>query len=191
MDDQDASHAPITEPPYGRVTNAARFAMLHAVALELLDLLESDFDVERVEPYENDEDLDQFARVPLARPTVALVPKDPGSAPLVVAFSSFPGLVVRVGRSYRLAFPSCGCDACDENAEGEADRFRRLVRAVTLGHFREYLERRGDGAATLVWEWESAGQHWREQLTLKSTDASSVKLGSISHWKPWIGRRVL
>jgi uncharacterized protein DUF6226 len=73
------------------VTNAARFAMLHAVALELLDRLQSDFDVRRVEPYENNEDLDQFAGTPLACPTVALIPKDPGSAPLVVAFSSFPG----------------------------------------------------------------------------------------------------
>jgi hypothetical protein len=65
------------------------------------------------------------------------------------------------------------------------------VQAVTSGHFREHLERPSDGEATLVWEWESAGQHRREQLYLNSTDASSVELGSISHWKPWIGRRVL
>src|SRR5262245_37115458 len=182
--------ANITEPPYGRVTNAARFAVLHSVALELLNRLHDEFDVERVEPYESDDDLDQFARVPLARPTVALVPKDPGCAPLVVAFSSFPGLLVRVGANYRVAVPGCGCDACDENAEGEAERFRGLLHAVTLGHFREYLERRGDGAATLVWEWELAGQHRREQLMLESTRASRVKLGLISPWKPWIARRV-
>jgi hypothetical protein len=181
---------PIRDPPYGRVTNAVRFAMLHAVALELLDRLQSDFDVERIEPYERDAELDRFGRIPLARPTVALVPRHPGCAPVVVAFSSFPGLLVRVGQRYPLAFPGCGCDACDESAEGEADRFRRLVHAITLGHCREYLERRGDGEATLVWAWESAGQQWRELLPLKSTDASRVELGLTSRWKPWIGRRV-
>jgi hypothetical protein len=69
-----------------------------------LDQLQSDFDVERIEPCENDENLDRFARVPFARSTVALVPQDSGCAPLVVAFSSFPGLLVRVGGYYQLAF---------------------------------------------------------------------------------------
>jgi Family of unknown function (DUF6226) len=136
---------PIRDPPYGRVTNAVRFAMLHAVALELLDRLQSDFDVERIEPYERDAELDRFGRIPLARPTVALVPRHPGCAPVV---------------------------------------------AITLGHCRQYLERRGDGEATLVWAWESAGQQWRELQPLKSTDASRVELGLTSRWKPWIGRRV-
>jgi Family of unknown function (DUF6226) len=190
MDEQAAPHSPITEPPYGRVTNAARFAMLHSVALDVLDQLQRDFDVERVEQCER-KDLDRFARVPLARPPVALVPQDPGCAPLVIAFSSFPGLLVRVGGYYQPAFPGCGCDACDENAEGEADRFRRLVHAVTMGHFRESLERRGDGTVTLVWEWESPGQHCRERQTLTSTHASGVTPESISHWKPWVSRRIL
>ena len=188
--DEQVPHSHNTPPPYGRVTNAARFTMLHWIALDLLDQLQRDFAVERVEPYKRD-DLDRFARVPLARPAVALVPQDPGCAPLVIACSSFPGLLVRAGGYYQRAFPGCGCDACDENPEEEADRFRRLVDAVTTGHFRELLERRGDGTATLVWELESTGRSSREQMTLTSTHASSVKLGSISHWKPWISRRIL
>jgi hypothetical protein len=55
--------------------------MVHAIAIQVLDPLQNDVDVERVEPYENDKDLDRFARVPLTRPTVALVPQDPGCAP--------------------------------------------------------------------------------------------------------------
>jgi hypothetical protein len=62
------------------VTNAARFATLHRVALELLDRLYGEFDVERIEPYQNDDDLDRYSRVPLARPTVALMPRDPACA---------------------------------------------------------------------------------------------------------------
>jgi hypothetical protein len=46
-------HTP--EPPYGRVTNAARFAMLHRVALELLDRLHDEFDVERIEASDRNE----------------------------------------------------------------------------------------------------------------------------------------
>jgi hypothetical protein len=163
--------------------------MLHRVALELLDRLHGEFDVERIEPYENDDDLDRYTRVPLARTTVALLPRDPACAPLVVAFSSFPGLLVRVGSWYRAAFPSCGCDACDESADGEADRFQRLVRAVTTGHFREYLEPRGNGLLDHVCEWESAGQHRREKQLLESAQASRLELSSTSRWKPWIGRR--
>jgi hypothetical protein len=175
------------EPPYGRVTNAARFSVLHSVALDVIDRLEQEFDVDRVEPYEHDEDLRGFARAPVVRPTVALVPRE--GAPLVVAFSSFPGLLVRLGSGYRTAFPSCGCDACDESADGEADRFRQLVHAVTRGQFREFVQVGADGSLTLVWEWESSGKHWREQqLLLEPVDASKVELGPRSQWKPWIGR---
>jgi hypothetical protein len=177
-----------TEPPYGRVTNAARFAILHSVAVELLDQLEKEFDVERIEPYAHDEDLRGFAGVSVTRPTVALVPRE--GAPLVVAFSSFPGLLVRLGRGYRTAFPSCGCDACDESADGEADRFRELVRAVTRGQFREFVETDANGSLTLVWEWESSGRRWREQLLLESAEASKVELGPRSPWKPWNSRHV-
>jgi hypothetical protein len=179
-------NAPATEPPYGRVTNAARFAILHSVALEVLDRLEKEFDVERVEPYAHDEDLRGFARAPVARPTVALVPRE--GAPLVVAFSSFPGLLVRLGRSYRTAFPSCGCNACDESADGEADRFHELVRAVTRGQFREVVETGRDGSPTFVWEWESFGHHRREQQLIESAEASKIELGQTSQWKPWIPR---
>jgi hypothetical protein len=188
MDDQEAPQSHTPDLPYGRVTDAARFAMLHSVALDLLNRLHDEFDVDRVEPYGNDEDFQRLTRAPLARPTVALIPRDGRGAPLIVAFSSFPGLLVRVGSCYRLAFPGCGCDACNESGEGEADRFQRLVLAVTAGRFREYLERRGDDQVTIVWEWESNGQHWREQQLLPSADASGVDLTSLPHWKPWTGR---
>ena len=191
MGDQEAPGAHNADPPYGRVTNAARFAMLHLLALELLDQLQREFDVERIEPYQDDDDLSPYGRVLLARPSVALIPRDRECAPVIVAFSSFPGLLVRVGSGYRTAFPSCGCDACDESADGEADRFERLVRAVTTGHFREYLEPQSNGSLFHVCEWESAGQHRREKQLLESAQASRLELGSISRWKPWIGRRGL
>jgi hypothetical protein len=107
----------------------------------------------------------------------------------VVAFSSFPGLLVRLGSGYRTAFPSCGCDACDESADGEADRFQQLIRAVTEGQFREFVETGVEGSLTLVWEWESSGHRRREQLPLASAEASNLELGPMSPWKPWVGRQ--
>ena len=70
-----------------------------------------------------DHDLNRYTRVPLARPRpVALMPRDPACAPLVVAFSSFPEVRRRGSAAGTgTAFPVCGCDACDESAEGEAD----------------------------------------------------------------------
>lgn len=41
-----------------------------------------------------------------ARPRIRLRPRDPGAAPIVVAFTTFPGLSVRAGRRYTDAFPA-------------------------------------------------------------------------------------
>ena len=72
----------------------------------------------------------------IARPGVKLIPSDPEAAPIVVVFTTFPGLHVRLGRWYKEPFPDCGCDACDESAEGEIERLndtgrRRNCREVS------------------------------------------------------------
>ena len=63
------------EPPeeaYGRVTDAERFRTLHSATLEMIDRLEADFGVERVEGHGLDEELE--SRVGLARASVRLSP---------------------------------------------------------------------------------------------------------------------
>src|ERR1700738_5220398 len=91
---------------YSRVTSLGRCASLHAVAAELLDRLELEFDAERAEGYGLDPELEEGYK--LARPSVTLVPRDVGAAPIVVAFSAFPGVLVRFGRWCTGAFPTCG-----------------------------------------------------------------------------------
>ena len=76
----------------------------------------------------------------LARPDVKLTPVDPNAAPIVMAFTAFTGLRVRFGRWYVEPFPDCGCDACDESAEGEIERLSEMVDDVTAGRFREAIE---------------------------------------------------
>ena len=106
--------------------------------LEIIGRLENDFEVERTEGYGLDEELERG--LDLARPDVKLIPADPDAAPIAVVFTAFPGLHLRFGRWYIEPFPDCGCDACDESAEGEIERLNEMVDDVTAGRFREAIE---------------------------------------------------
>lgn len=130
------------EPPdeaYSRVTNPERFRPLHDAMLEMLNALEARFDVEREQGYGLDDELEDTERnrVTLARPTIALKPTDPEAASVTIVFTDLPGLHIRFGRWFTDSFPSCGCDACDESAEGEIERATELIDSVTSGGFRE------------------------------------------------------
>jgi hypothetical protein len=133
----------IDDPPpdaYSRVTNPERFAPLHGFAEHLLDGLETDFDVVREEGYGLDPELEEGARRAAARSTVRLVPGAAGAGSLTIAFSSFPGLTVRLGNWFVEPIPSCGCDACDESAAEGQNRLERLVGALTSGRFSESIK---------------------------------------------------
>ncbi len=126
------------QPPakaYSRVTNPERYAVLHDHALRLLRDLESRFDVERVEGYDIDPDLEPPEP---ARPTVRLEPIDPGAAPVTIAFTRFPGLVVRRGTEHIRSYPVCGCDGCDESPEELLAYLDEQVGAAVSGTFREH-----------------------------------------------------
>ena len=62
------------EEAYSRVTDPERFQPLHDAALELLDRLEREFAVERLEGSGGDDELGGRSHV---RPTIRLVPHDP------------------------------------------------------------------------------------------------------------------
>lgn len=124
---------------YSRVTDAERFTPLHTAMLEMILGLEAAFDVVREESYGLDEELEKPFK--LARPSIKLGPNDPDAAAITVAFSDFPGLNVRFGRWSTELFPVCGCDACDESADGEIKRVTRMIDSVTDGGFREAVQR--------------------------------------------------
>ena len=81
-----------TDPAYSRVANADRFLPLHTAMLEIIGELENDFEVELMEGYGLDEELERGRD--LARPDVKLNPAGPDAAPFVVAFTAFPDLGV-------------------------------------------------------------------------------------------------
>jgi len=128
---------------YSRVTNPERFVFLHDSAAGLLHRLEREVETDRREAYGLDPELEHDCNLP--RPSVALLACDVTAAPLTIAFSDFPGLRVRIGRWYVVAFPTCGCDACDETAESETQRLTSLIDDMTAGRFREAIRVRADG----------------------------------------------
>ncbi len=179
-------------PPeaYSRVTNPERFGPLHPVAVKLLHRLEEDFDVERVEGYGLDPELEnRLESTDLARPCVRLVPRDPNSAPIVIVFTAFPGLLVRFGRWFTTAFPECGCDACDETAEEEVSRLEELLEDVIGGRFREAIRLPLFGDASQEWElWSPRGQRSSGWLQVDRGRARELLAGGNRlsvEWKPW------
>ena len=175
---------------YSRVTNPARFLPLHAAMLEIIDRLGNDFEAERTEGYGIDGELARGQD--LARPDVKLTPMNSDAAPILVAFTTFPGLHVRFGRWYTESFPPCGCDACDESAEDEIYRLNERVDDVTSGRFRERIK------APLI---SFIGSGWQEAkfwLPGKRKSRSGSRLDGFSarrmsggrrrldlNWQPW------
>ena len=172
-------------PPeaYSRVTNPERFAPLHPVVLAHLQHLQEQFAVERVEDYEAIRGLTQ---VDLARPSVKLIPTDSKAAPILVAFTKFPSLIVRCGLLVELGFPSCGCDACDATAEGEQERLTLVMDAVVKGRFRESIRIPLWGEAELNWEFQSNGHRMGggERIS-RSRGRAAVSGSRTIEWASW------
>ena len=171
------------DEPYGRVTNPERFRPLHHAVLEMLNALESRFDVERVEGYGLDKELEKASSQPASRPAITLKPIHPESAPITVVFTDFPGLHIRFGRWFTDSFPSCGCDACDESADGEMERATELIDSLTSGGFREAVFHSPRSLPSVIvdklkgdWAAMKTGYPKRRYLRYASSDAGNMAM---------------
>ena len=171
---------------YSRVTEPERFAPLHGWALEAVARLQSEYEVTLDEDRVTDAELE---RSPLARPLMKLTPIQDSSAPIIIAYTDFPGLAVRMGRWLTDWFPSCGCDACDEMPEKEFERFTEYLSDVVAGRFWEslYLEPEGDGRSS--WELWGGGHRRSSRGSRVSRDKAARILDSETEidleWAPW------
>lgn len=158
------------EPPppeaYSRVTNPERFAPLHSIARTLLERLAAEYDVTRTEVFSL---LPNMQAVEHAHPPITVTPLATDAAPISIAFTTFPGVVVQCGLWLADSFPSCGCDACAETAADEGQRLEGLFLDVVAGCFREELTIPWFGKAKVRWvlgdiqtrathRWRSGGQ---------------------------------
>ncbi len=128
------------EPPeeaYSRVTNPERFAPVLTAARALLDRLEVTYHVRR----EVGDRSDFGPHAPDFTEIVRLVPAGDGGS-LAVGFTDFPGAFVRIGHGLVEGYPSCGCDACDEQADDLVDELEHFVDAFVNGGVSETLTRR-------------------------------------------------
>ncbi len=176
------------EEAYSRVTNPERFQPLHDAATELLDRLERKFAVERIEGYDAD---DELGGVSPARPPIGLMPHDPQAAPIVVAFTEFPGLHVRFGSWRKEWFPNCGCDACDEMPDELIEEMTSMADAVVSGGFREAIRTPpllGDGWLESEFRFNGGGgssSRGRVRRT-RALEMTGGKRRVTLNWKPWL-----
>ncbi len=191
----DGEAGPPPDPAYSRVTNAERFRPLHTAMLEIIGHLENDYDVERTEGHGLDAELERG--LDPARPQVRLNPRDPDAAPIAVAFSTFPGLNVRLGRWYCEPFPSCGCDACDESAEVEIERLNEMVDDVVAGRFYEAVRRplisfRGSGWRETKF-WSAVGKRTNRARVegFRARGMTGGRRRLDLNWKTWRRRRTV
>ena len=160
---------------------------------EIIGRLEKDFDVERTEGYGLDAELERGLEA--ARPHVRLDPRDPEAAPIAVVFSTFPGLNARFGRWFTESFPSCGCDACDESAEGEIERLNEIVDDVVAGRFCEAIRRPLISFRRTGWRetkfWSPAGRRTSRSRVdrVRAREMSGGRRRLDLNWKPWRRRR--
>jgi hypothetical protein len=126
-----------------------------------------------------------------ARPPVTLTPAEPGAAPLAVAFTTFPSLLVRAGRWYRTSFPVCGCDACGGSAAEEACRLDELVGHVVAGCFAEEVRLPLVGGARLSYAFGSTAAPEGSRAagwSAISRDLARTLVGGGARrveWQPW------
>jgi hypothetical protein len=169
-----------------RAKNRGRFAPLHEVAEQIVCDLVSEFQVQRTDAFGLDPELED--RCELARPSVRLAPEDTSSAPIVISFTAFPGIQMRLGHWHLMAFPACGCDACDEEVGVEIERLRNSVADVVAGRFSEsiYIPRTGDAWVEAKF---CAPDHWSgSRIMLDRVQAEfllSRDGGLTFNWQRW------
>jgi hypothetical protein len=112
---------------YERVTNPERFAELHELGDQLVASL-----VERFGAVVTPAELERCDRAVLVTPPVG--------GPLVIGWTDFPGLRVRVGNWSLSNAPQCGCDACDEDAASAWAEVMGVVDPFLAGDFTEDLQ---------------------------------------------------
>src|SRR4051794_291926 len=101
---------------YTRVTNPERLRPLHDFAFQLFERLANEYDVAESNEFEL---VGRMRPFEYSRPPITLTPNGRNEAPISVAFTTFPGLVLRCGKFFNKPFPICGCDGCAETADEE------------------------------------------------------------------------
>lgn len=167
---------PPAEPPleaYGRVSDPERFRILHDQVYQLiLGLLRR---------YAVEPSLDPVVwRQEGQTEELRLTPDADGAAQLSFSLTDFPGVAVRFGRWHEETYPTCGCDACDEDPELLIEDLRCKVGSLVSGRFCEHVR-----AGLHPWFSYDFG-HGRGGGELdRETARQRRRHGRRTEWRPW------
>jgi hypothetical protein len=162
---------------YGRVTNPERFGRVVDAARSLIQLLGTTYDVE----VQHTAGGFQIGSNNWGEPDgemVHLVPRE--GAPISTAITGFPGVAIRFGEWGVEGFPTCGCDACDEQPESEIERMDEIVNAVVAGHYEEELTRRSL-RTSFSGPWGSSSSETR----LEKRESEEYGDTAVHRWSRW------
>jgi len=185
-------HAGPPEASYSHDSHPGRFAPLHDVARALVDHLVADYDVAVEGQDDRLIDLTGFRESDIVR-VFRLEPAADSAAPLTIALSSYPGVVVLAGAAHEAWLPHCGCDACDETTTSAADDLEELVDDVVEGRFEEHVSARHSRVGFRRWSpgGSSSGGGSRPEIPRQRLDQASARLDALDGpWQPWPRRRV-
>jgi hypothetical protein len=177
----------IPEAAYGRVTNPQRFEPLIAAGRALVADLERRFEVtvtHSVPPQATESTAVTVVDIVHINPALA------DQAPLTIAFTSFPGLYLDIGAWEHVALPSCGCDACDEDASSTLASLSRYCEATAAGQLSERIS--GGTSPTLKLSWK--GDDWASSTArplfteVTELQAHSIQPPTDGRWQPWSPR---
>lgn len=185
------------ERTYSLTRHPERFAPLIDVARALAEHLERTYDVDvhltEGLPDDAPDALRRYehGQVRIAR-AVTLVPRHHLSAPLVIAETTFPSVVVAMGAAGLESSPPCGCDACDEDLTYCAEELEHLVFAVVEGRYQERYSWSEGIEISMVGEWGARASTTPRHAATKE-DLEAVKLSQRerhgARWMPWPPRR--
>ncbi len=155
-----------TGPPedtYSVTKHPERFEPLQAVAEGLIDYL-----------------LQHYAVTVVRTASVRLIPALGAGVCFTLTDPPFSGVRVSAGLLTRLAFPHCGCDACDEDLLDSIENLEAFVFAVVRGDFAEWRRGRMVGYSVYLDGAEVGGAS--QKVTGKALRAARRLPGRYSAW---------
>lgn len=200
------------EDSYSVVSHPERFAPLRTVATALIDYLAFTYDVDIEEGHHVTVDLLHPPTDEETVRAVRLTPRNEACAPLVLVLTDFPGVRVYAGVLFSEAYPSCGCNACDERWDDVADELEWQIFAIVGGGFTEDVSEprrakwsydrghrfvKGMGQTVsyrlraLDGESERSGQSRAEDVSAVLLTSAREKLDAVAvtspgrNWLPW------
>jgi len=169
-----------------RVSDPGRFQVLPETAEEILDQLAERYVVDR---RESKEPTGPAPGAEVVR-TVRLMPRSPAAGPLSIAFTDFPGIVLRLGRWFIEPSPDCGCDDCAEDPGELVMSLRAQVLAHVEGGLWERV-RRGVTGSWLETRLIGTGVSATRQAPIDPAEARAARregFAAAVQWDPWTRR---